>query len=215
MTQPFTQVHDEIIETYVPTCRFCKKTADEHADGVCLFDATLFTPMSPEEWTQWRRQVWLEVAKTGAQFIREELKQSGFAREILGAKPKGTPLKMHGPTYTRPADSLIWVPPPPPEDYEKELAVWQSYEMVKADITPRICRNCEKERDTHVDGQCLFEASSFEPMSMEELMKWATTSLNHAAGFSMGTVTGRMSCREPNISTEYLGKWPSDDEDSL
>jgi hypothetical protein len=214
-----TQIHDELIEEFSEVCRFCKEGAEKHAEGVCLFDATLFTPMTPAEWVEWRRQELLSDA--GFDYLRDQIRQQGFARQVAAAQPQGSLLKMNGPEYIK--QHGLFVPPPPVMELDWQ---YQFYETpsVAVDVTPRICRHCQKERDTHLDGKCLFEASVFEPMSMEELVRWATTNLNHAAGFSIGTTTGRLSSRDPNLANlprekpsqlkqEFLGSFLFPDEE--
>lgn len=82
MSQHQTRVHDEVIEEFVPTCRHCKKTEDEHAQDKCLFEATAWDPMSLSEWVEWRKKLWAELGGIGADFIRDKLKQAGFAQRM-------------------------------------------------------------------------------------------------------------------------------------
>ena len=72
VTKSFQYIHDEIIEEFVPTCRHCKKTSDEHVEGHCYFDSTSWDPMLTDEWMLWRRDVWSNYAAP-----------SSFARSIL------------------------------------------------------------------------------------------------------------------------------------
>lgn len=75
MAQQSTAMHDEVVESFVPTCRHCKKTADEHAQGRCLFDATVWDAMSRSEWAEWRKSIWAEfggIAEAISLGIRED-----------------------------------------------------------------------------------------------------------------------------------------------
>ena len=99
-----TRVHDEIIEEFVATCRHYKKTAEVHLGGKmyppqadprqlmfprpwpCLFDSTAWDPMSQSEWVAWRKSIWSELGSMGADIIRDQLKQSGFARSLIKKK---------------------------------------------------------------------------------------------------------------------------------
>jgi hypothetical protein len=93
MTQKIVEmVHDSITEEFTPTCRHCKGTADEHAEGdevtsgPCLFDATTWDPMTESEWVEWRRNLWANLGKEGASLIRDRLQQptgTAFIRDIL------------------------------------------------------------------------------------------------------------------------------------
>jgi hypothetical protein len=38
---------------YFRLCRHCKRWEDAHADGKCLFDSTMFTSMTEEEFTEY------------------------------------------------------------------------------------------------------------------------------------------------------------------
>ena len=38
---------------YVPKCRHCKRTANEHEEDKCLFESTSFDPMSYAEFSEW------------------------------------------------------------------------------------------------------------------------------------------------------------------
>lgn len=190
-----TRIHDSVIEEYVEICRFCKEGAEAHAEGVCLFDATLFTPMPPAEWVEWRRQVHLN--NIGTDYLRQQLKP--FAERVVEAesKPTGTVLKMHGPTYTRPDDSLLWIPPEPPSGNDPEL--WKFFEKQSsyfASYEQPIdrCVHCKELQATHVDGACLFEATTYCAMTVSELMSWTSTQ------FSIRTSTGRLSSKEPNLA---------------
>jgi hypothetical protein len=78
-----TRIHDEIIEEFVPTCRHCKKTATQHAQDKCLFESTPWDPMTPTEWTLWRREVWSQLADPGTNYLREQLRNEGFAKKVL------------------------------------------------------------------------------------------------------------------------------------
>jgi len=96
-----TRIHDEIIKEFVPTCRHCKKTAEVHVGGnmfprkadprdlmfprpwPCLFDSTAWDPMSQSEWMEWRKKLWAELGGIGADFIRDKLKQAGFAQRMV------------------------------------------------------------------------------------------------------------------------------------
>jgi hypothetical protein len=95
-----TRIHDEIIEEFVPTCRHCKKTAEHHVGGhmfprqadprelmfprpwPCLFDSTAWDPMSSSEWVTWRKSLWAELGGIGTEYIRDQLKQAGFASKM-------------------------------------------------------------------------------------------------------------------------------------
>jgi hypothetical protein len=85
MVQKSTVVHDSVMEEFTPTCRHCKKTADEHMDGTedatgkCLFEATTWEEMSHDEWTEWRKSLWAELS---ADFIRDQLRSNGIASRI-------------------------------------------------------------------------------------------------------------------------------------
>lgn len=88
-------VHDSITEEFTPTCRHCKKTAEEHTDGTeeaagsCLFDSTTWEEMSMSEWVEWRMSLWANLGKTGADFIRDRLQQptgTEFIRQVLKQK---------------------------------------------------------------------------------------------------------------------------------
>ena len=82
------QVHDTVIERFVSTCRHCKKGPLEHLDGTedaagkCLFEATTWEEMSPDEWTEWRKSLWAELGRAGADFIRDQLRSNGIASRI-------------------------------------------------------------------------------------------------------------------------------------
>lgn len=193
MTVPSTRIHDEIIEQYSEICRFCKEGSEAHAEGVCLFDATLFTPMTPVEWVEWRRQEHLKDA--GFDYLREQLKP--FAEKVVAAEPKGSVLKMHGPTYTRPDDGLLWIPPEPPSGNDPEL--WKFFEKQSSYFASYEqpvdrCTNCKELASTHVDGACLFEATTYRAMTIQELMVWTSTQ------FNIRTSTGRLSSAEPNLA---------------
>lgn len=73
------QGHDEsVIEVPKHACRHCKQEESAHQERKCLFEPTLFEPMTPEEHARWL----LELA--GSQHIREKLRESGFfQREYL------------------------------------------------------------------------------------------------------------------------------------
>lgn len=90
MSQKQTFVHDEVIEEFVPTCRHCKKTKDEHVQDKCLFEATAWAPMDAEEWAAWRKSLWLAVGDVGTNYIREQLRNEGFARRVLAPYSMGT-----------------------------------------------------------------------------------------------------------------------------
>lgn len=208
-----TQIHDEIIEQFSEVCRFCKEGVEAHAEGVCLFDATLFTPMTPAEWVEWRRQVHLN--SIGTDYLRQQLKP--FAEKVVEAQPKptGAVLKMHGPDYTKKADSLLWIPPEPPSGNDPEL--WKFFEQQSSYAYTQErpidrCSNCKELQETHVDGACLFEATTYVAMTIQELMAWTSTQIN------VRTSTGRLSSSQPNLANipraapsqfkqEFLGKW--------
>lgn len=109
MSEIITQIHDEVIEEFRELCRFCKEGVEAHANGVCLFEPTLFTPMSLSEWMEWRKAYWLALP-----------------RQRLEAQPKGTLLKLDGPTYVKQEEGLLWVPPPPPIPEVR----WSTFEML-------------------------------------------------------------------------------------
>jgi hypothetical protein len=81
-------VHDSVTEEFQYVCRHCKKTAEEHSDGTeeaagsCLFDSTTWDPMSQSEWVEWRKGLWLDLGNTGSEYIRDKLKEDGFAARI-------------------------------------------------------------------------------------------------------------------------------------
>lgn len=81
-------IHDEITETYTEVCRHCKKHAEEHVRSVddgaghCLFDSTTWDPMTEMEWAEWRKSFWLELGGIGTEFIRDSLRQAGFAAKL-------------------------------------------------------------------------------------------------------------------------------------
>lgn len=191
-----TQIHDEIIEEFSEVCRFCKEGVEVHAEGVCLFDATLFTPMSPSEWVEWRRQV--HLSDVGFDYLRAQLRQQGFAKQIADAEPKGAVLKMHGPDYIKERGLFVPKPLPPPDD-----SLWQFFEAPAASwhsqAEPRLCRHCKQDRDAHVEQKCLFEATVFEPMTWEALLR-ESIHLGQPTGISFGTHTGRLSSKEPNLA---------------
>lgn len=82
------RIHDEVVEEFQYACRHCKKTAEQHTDGTeeaagsCLFDSTTWDPMSESEWVEWRKNLWDELGGIGTEFIRDQLKQAGFARSM-------------------------------------------------------------------------------------------------------------------------------------
>jgi len=82
------QVHDTVIERFVSTCRHCKKGPLEHLDGTedatgkCLFEATTWEEMSHDEWTEWRKSLWAELGRVGADFIRDQLRSNGIASRV-------------------------------------------------------------------------------------------------------------------------------------
>ena len=57
------------------------------------------------------------------------------------------------------------------------------------------CRNCHQGKSAHVEGQCLFDSTTWDPMTDEEHAKWVREEVfGHIT-----TVTGRLSSREPNV----------------
>lgn len=92
MSQKITTVHDSVTEEFTPTCRHCKRTADEHTDGTedsagpCLFDSTTWDPMTESEWVEWRRDLWMNLGDVGQSYIRDMLQQpsgTAFIRDVL------------------------------------------------------------------------------------------------------------------------------------
>lgn len=76
-------------------CCNCLEHKEDHVvlgDKVtCLFAPAEFQSMDPEEYKAWydgQPEIrWLEAGSAGAEFVRDALKQSGFAQQILLATP--------------------------------------------------------------------------------------------------------------------------------
>lgn len=89
MSQKQAVVHDEIVEEYVPMCRHCKKTVDEHAQDNCLFEPTTWDPMNAFEWVAWRKSLWSPLRNIGTDYLRDQLRTLSFARQILDKQSLG------------------------------------------------------------------------------------------------------------------------------
>jgi len=43
---------------YIPKCRHCKRTQDEHEEDKCLFESTTWDPMTHAEFSEWADRFW-------------------------------------------------------------------------------------------------------------------------------------------------------------
>ncbi len=69
--QRITQILDGIAEEFVPTCRHCKKTEDEHSLGKCLFDSSFWDPMNESEWAKWRNSLCGKLSAVDSEHLRD------------------------------------------------------------------------------------------------------------------------------------------------
>ena len=67
---------------------------------------------------------------------------------------------------------------------------------------PGICRHCQAFEDEHVDGQCLFDSTSFTPMTEEELKLYASEHLKHLLEpyWGKGKPFHRQKGQEPGVA---------------